>query len=107
MNNTKAAPRWTWRFMRRARLFLEPRSTVSSVVWCFSASSVVAALAVSSVVWLFCVSSAVAQTADDLTHLLQEYVRIDTSNPPGDTRKAADFVAGILEREGIAVTRYE
>jgi acetylornithine deacetylase/succinyl-diaminopimelate desuccinylase-like protein len=39
--------------------------------------------------------------------LLQEYVRIDTSNPPGDTRKAADFLAGIFEREGIPVTRYE
>jgi acetylornithine deacetylase/succinyl-diaminopimelate desuccinylase-like protein len=34
-------------------------------------------------------------------------VRIDTSNPPGDTRKAADFLAGIFEREGIPVTRYE
>jgi acetylornithine deacetylase/succinyl-diaminopimelate desuccinylase-like protein len=42
-----------------------------------------------------------------VTRLLTEYVRIDTSNPPGDTRKAADFLAGILEREGIPVTRYE
>ena len=33
--------------------------------------------------------------------------RIDTSNPPGDTRKAADFLAAILEKEGIPVTRYE
>jgi acetylornithine deacetylase/succinyl-diaminopimelate desuccinylase-like protein len=45
--------------------------------------------------------------ADEATRLLQEYVRIDTSNPPGDTRKAADFLAGIFEREGIPVTRYE
>jgi acetylornithine deacetylase/succinyl-diaminopimelate desuccinylase-like protein len=43
----------------------------------------------------------------EATRILQEYVRIDTSNPPGDTRKAADFLAGILEREGIPVTRYE
>jgi len=35
-----------------------------------------------------------------ITRLLQEYVRIDTSNPPGDTRKAADFLAAIFEREG-------
>jgi acetylornithine deacetylase/succinyl-diaminopimelate desuccinylase-like protein len=48
-----------------------------------------------------------AQTSDETTRLLQEYVRIDTSNPPGDTTKAADFLAGVLEREGIAVTRYE
>ena len=39
--------------------------------------------------------------------LLSDYVRIDTSNPPGDTRKAADFLAAVLDREGIPVTRYE
>src|SRR6185503_10620104 len=48
-----------------------------------------------------------AQAPDEVTRLLQEYVRIDTSNPPGDTRKAADFLAAIFEREGIPVTRYE
>src|SRR5262245_66470372 len=48
-----------------------------------------------------------AQEPDETTRLLQEYVRIDTSNPPGDTRKAADFLAGVLEREGIPVARYE
>ncbi|MBI3402464.1 MAG: M20/M25/M40 family metallo-hydrolase [Acidobacteria bacterium] len=55
----------------------------------------------SSVINLF------AQAPDEVTRLLQEYVRIDTSNPPGDTRAAADFLAGVLEREGIRVTRYE
>ena len=44
---------------------------------------------------------------DEATRLLEEYVRIDSSNPPGDTRKTADFLARILEREGVAVTRYE
>ena len=44
---------------------------------------------------------------DEVTRLLQQYVAIDTSNPPGDTTKAADFLAGILEKEGIPVTRYE
>jgi acetylornithine deacetylase/succinyl-diaminopimelate desuccinylase-like protein len=44
---------------------------------------------------------------DEAIALLQQYVRIDTSNPPGDTRKAADFLAAIFEREGIPVTRYE
>jgi len=48
-----------------------------------------------------------AQELDEVTRLLQQYVAIDTSNPPGDTRKAADFLASILEREGIPVTRYE
>jgi len=48
-----------------------------------------------------------AQQSDEATRLLREYVSIDTSNPPGDTRRAADFLAGIFERDGIAVTRYE
>jgi acetylornithine deacetylase/succinyl-diaminopimelate desuccinylase-like protein len=48
-----------------------------------------------------------AQSADETTRLLQEYVRIDTSNPPGDTRKAADFLMAVLARDGIASTRYE
>src|SRR3954464_9131372 len=47
------------------------------------------------------------QSTDEATRLLREYVAIDTSNPPGDTRKAADFLASILEKEGIPVTRYE
>ena len=38
---------------------------------------------------------------------LQGYVRINTSNPPGDVVKAADFLQGILKREGIDVKRYE
>jgi len=48
-----------------------------------------------------------AQAPDEITRLLQEYVRIDTSNPPGDTRKAADFLAGVFQRDGIRVERYE
>jgi acetylornithine deacetylase/succinyl-diaminopimelate desuccinylase-like protein len=48
-----------------------------------------------------------AQTPDEVTTLLQQYVRIDTSNPPGNTVKAADFLASVLAREGIPVTRYE
>jgi len=43
----------------------------------------------------------------EATKVLTDYVRLDTSNPPGDTRKAADFLAAIFEREGIPVTRYE
>src|SRR5262245_45629368 len=38
---------------------------------------------------------------------LQAYVRINTSTPPGDIVKAADFLSGILEREGIAVKRFD
>src|SRR5262245_17929223 len=48
-----------------------------------------------------------AQPSDEITRLLQEYVRLDTSNPPGDTRKAADFLAGVFQRDGIRVERYE
>ena len=33
--------------------------------------------------------------------LLQEYIRIDTTNPPGNEIAAARFLAQVLEREGI------
>jgi acetylornithine deacetylase/succinyl-diaminopimelate desuccinylase-like protein len=57
--------------------------------------------------------TASAQTPDwkaveaEALQTLQRYVRINTSNPPGDVTKAADFVAGLLEKEGIPVARYE
>ena len=38
---------------------------------------------------------------------LQSYLRIDTSVPPGDVKPAADLLIAILEREGIAVRRFE
>jgi len=67
-----------------------------------SVSSVVAMFFVSFVSVVF------AQSNDEATRMLQEYVRLDTSNPPGDTRKTADFLAAIFGREGITdVTRYE
>jgi hypothetical protein len=58
--------------------------------------------------------AAQAQSAPDWKALeteavttIQSYVRIDTSNPPGDVTRAADFLAAILQREGVPVTRYE
>ncbi|MEA2600870.1 MAG: hypothetical protein QOF89_1862 [Acidobacteriota bacterium] len=33
---------------------------------------------------------------------LQQYVRVDTSNPPGNEQRGAAFLAGLLQREGIA-----
>ena len=62
---------------------------------------------VSFVSFVFLQRWAEAQGPDEITRLLQEYVRIDTSNPPGDTRKAADFLAGVFQRDGIRVERYE
>ncbi len=38
----------------------------------------------------------------DPVALLQQYVRIDTSNPPGDCRKAVDFLCRILESAGLS-----
>jgi acetylornithine deacetylase/succinyl-diaminopimelate desuccinylase-like protein len=46
-------------------------------------------------------------TGTEAVRTIQEYVRINTSNPPGDVLKAADFLTRILEREGIPVKRYD
>lgn len=32
---------------------------------------------------------------------LRDYLRIDTTNPPGDEHRAASYLAGILHREGV------
>ena len=37
----------------------------------------------------------------EATSLLREYLRIDTSNPPGNEARAVDFIAGLLAAEGI------
>lgn len=41
------------------------------------------------------------QATAEASGLLQEYLRIDTSNPPGNEALAVEWLAGILEREGI------
>lgn len=44
---------------------------------------------------------------DEAVTYLQEYIRIDTSNPPGNEAPGAQFLADILEDEGIPVKTYE
>ncbi len=39
--------------------------------------------------------------AEEALGWLRDYLRIDTSNPPGNEAKASSFLAGILAREGI------
>ncbi|MCZ2111089.1 MAG: M20/M25/M40 family metallo-hydrolase, partial [Dehalococcoidia bacterium] len=41
------------------------------------------------------------QATNEAAALLQEYLRIDTSNPPGNETKAVEWLAGLLNREGI------
>ena len=43
-----------------------------------------------------------AVQAEAVEHL-RALVRIDTTNPPGDERPAADYVAGVCERAGLSV----
>jgi acetylornithine deacetylase/succinyl-diaminopimelate desuccinylase-like protein len=38
---------------------------------------------------------------DEALDWLQQFIRIDTINPPGNETRAVDFIAGILEAEGI------
>ena len=39
--------------------------------------------------------------AKEATAMLQEYIRVDTTNPPGNERRAADFFKKVFDREGI------
>ncbi|MGH9462639.1 MAG: M20/M25/M40 family metallo-hydrolase, partial [Vicinamibacteria bacterium] len=38
---------------------------------------------------------------DETVHRLQQYLRIDTTNPPGNETRAVEFFAKLLEEEGI------
>ena len=60
-----------------------------------------AALWLSSIL-LFAALPAGARPELDTVKWLREYLQIDTTNPPGNERAAAELLAGILEREGIA-----
>jgi len=53
-------------------------------------------------------SPAIAWTAyqDEAVRLLQEYLRIDTSNPPGNDLAAAQFFHRLFDQAGIPNTVY-
>ena len=44
---------------------------------------------------------------DEAAAILRNYIRINTTNPPGNEMEAARYLEGILHREGIAATIYE
>lgn len=44
---------------------------------------------------------------DEALDLLQRYIQVDTSNPPGNEARACDFLADLLEREGIPTRRFD
>lgn len=43
----------------------------------------------------------------EAVELLSQYLQIDTTNPPGNENKGAEFLARILKREGIECKTYE
>lgn len=45
--------------------------------------------------------AAAASQKDEAVSLLREYIRLDTSNPPGNELQAAKFFKAIFDREGI------
>ncbi len=47
------------------------------------------------------------QTGDEVTTLLTDYLRVDTTNPPGNEDRGAHFLEAFLAKEGIPSTLYE
>src|SRR5438874_1593023 len=43
---------------------------------------------------------------DEAVLLLQKYLRVNTSNPPGNEAKAAEFFKGLFDEAGIPNTVY-
>jgi acetylornithine deacetylase/succinyl-diaminopimelate desuccinylase-like protein len=48
-----------------------------------------------------------AAARDEVVKILSGFVRIDTSNPPGNETKGAEYLKSILDREGIASEIFE
>ncbi|MEK6287071.1 MAG: M20/M25/M40 family metallo-hydrolase [Acidobacteriota bacterium] len=48
-----------------------------------------------------------AAARDEVVKILTGFVRIDTSNPPGNETKGAEYLKSILDREGIASEIFE
>jgi acetylornithine deacetylase/succinyl-diaminopimelate desuccinylase-like protein len=46
-------------------------------------------------------------TGEDAADLLSRYVQIDTTNPPGNERRAADFLCAALRERGLEPKLYE
>ncbi len=44
---------------------------------------------------------------DEAVEILREYIKINTTNPPGNEMEAARYLEGILRRSGIDTTIYE
>ena len=44
---------------------------------------------------------------DEAVELTRQYLRIDTTNPPGNETPAAEFLAGILHDAGVETTTLE
>ncbi|MBI1886171.1 MAG: M20/M25/M40 family metallo-hydrolase [Chloroflexi bacterium] len=47
------------------------------------------------------------KVGEELLDILCPYLRIDTTNPPGDVAAAAGYLQAALEREGLPVTRLD
>src|SRR5207237_4021896 len=43
---------------------------------------------------------------DEVTELLQELIRVDTTNPPGNETRAAELLRDYLEQQGVACELY-
>jgi acetylornithine deacetylase/succinyl-diaminopimelate desuccinylase-like protein len=43
----------------------------------------------------------------EAVELLSQYLQIDTTNPPGNENKGVEFLAGILEKEGLEYKTFE
>src|SRR5215470_8763968 len=45
--------------------------------------------------------------SQETVELLADYVRVDTTNPPGNEDRAARFFGGLLEKDGIEYKIFE
>lgn len=48
-----------------------------------------------------------ARARDEVTQILSGFIKVDTTNPPGNETKGAEYLKAILDREGVASEIFE
>jgi acetylornithine deacetylase/succinyl-diaminopimelate desuccinylase-like protein len=88
---------------------MERKMQISKRNWRAQALAASACLACAACVPLAFSSPApdFAAVAKEATGLLVDYVSIDTTNPPGNEAKGAEFLAAVLRKNGIETQLYE
>ncbi len=93
------------RSLARSLLLVALASLVSLTSGCASVPTPVTEAPASAARWY--AGTDWARAGDEAVQVLRDYLKVDTTNPPGNETRGAEFLGKILEREGIPYEIHE